>query len=95
VLGALREVVDALINFRAAGANAASQARAAASAARIEELARQRYDLGAAPRTHLIEAELAHDAAQDALVRAKAALTLRFVALQKALGLGWAEPPAS
>lgn len=94
VLGGLREVEDALSNFRAARANAASQARAEAGAARIEELARQRYDLGAAPRTRLIEAELAHDAAQDALVRAKTALTLRFVVLQKALGLGWSEPSA-
>lgn len=93
VLGALRDVEDALGNFRAARTNAASQARAEASTAKLEDLARQRFDLGAAPRTHLIEAELAHADAQDGLVRAKTALTARFVALQKALGLGWS--PAS
>jgi outer membrane protein TolC len=60
-----------------------------ASAANVEELARQRFELGAAPRTHLIDAELAHAAAQDALVHAKSALTAAFVTLQKALGLGW------
>jgi NodT family efflux transporter outer membrane factor (OMF) lipoprotein len=91
VLGALREVEDALSQFRAARANAASQARAEASAAKVEELARQRFELGAAPRTHLIDAELAHAAAQDALVHAKSALTAAFVTLQKALGLGWSE----
>lgn len=90
-LTALREVEDALAGFRAARANAASQARAEASAAKMEELARQRYDLGAAPRTHLIDAELAHAAAEDALVRAKANLTAQFVTLQKALGLGWSD----
>ena len=95
VLTALREVEDALGDFRAARANAASQARAEASTAKMEELARQRFELGAAPRTHLIDAELAHAAAQDALVRAKSTLTARFVTLQKALGLGWSEPPAN
>jgi NodT family efflux transporter outer membrane factor (OMF) lipoprotein len=95
VLTALREVEDALGNFRAARANAASQARAEASTAKVEELARQRYELGAAPRTHLIEAELAHAAAQDALLRAKSTLTIEFVTLQKTLGLGWSEPPAN
>jgi hypothetical protein len=35
--------------------------------------------------------ELAHAAAQDALVLAKSTLTARFVTLQKALGLGWSE----
>jgi len=91
VLTALREVEDALGGFRAARANVASQARAEASAAKMKELAQQRFELGAAPRTHLIDAELAHAAAQDALVLAKSTLTARFVTLQKALGLGWSE----
>jgi NodT family efflux transporter outer membrane factor (OMF) lipoprotein len=95
VLAALREVEDALGNFRSARANTASQARAEASTAKMEELARQRFELGAAPRTHLIDAELAHAAAQDALVRAKSTLTAEFVTLQKALGLGWSELPAN
>ena len=95
MLVALREVEDALSAFRAARENAASQARAEASAAKMAELARQRFELGAAPRTHLLDAELAHAAAQDALVRAKSTLTARFVTLQKALGLGWSEPPAN
>lgn len=94
VLSALREVEDALVRFRAARTNVASQARAEASAAKIEELARQRFEVGAAPRTHLIEAQLAHAQAQDALIRAKSALTVEFVGLQKALGLGWTESAA-
>jgi len=95
VLTALREVEDALAGFRAARENAASQARAEASAAKMEELARQRYELGAMPQSHLVEAQLAHAAAQDALVRAKSNLTAQYVTLQKALGLGWSEQPAN
>jgi NodT family efflux transporter outer membrane factor (OMF) lipoprotein len=91
VIGALRDVEDALGNFRAARANAASQARAEASAAKMEDLARQRFDIGAAPRTHLLEAELAHASAREGLVQAKTALTVQFVTLQKSLGLGWSD----
>ena len=91
VLGALRDVEDALANFRAARETAASLARAEASAAKIEQLAQQRYDLGASSQPELIDAQLAHNAAQQALIRAKGALTMEFVALQKALGLGWSD----
>ncbi|WEK46552.1 MAG: efflux transporter outer membrane subunit [Candidatus Andeanibacterium colombiense] len=89
VLGALRDVENALADFRSARENAASQARAEQSTARLEELARQRFDRGTTPKTTLLEAELAHAAAQDALAQARANLLGRFVALEKALGLGW------
>lgn len=89
VLGALRDVEDALASFRAARESVASLARAEMSAAKIEELARQRFDLGAAGKADWLDAQLAHNDTQQALIRARAGLTIRFVALQKALGLGW------
>jgi len=89
VLGALRDVEDALANFRAAREAVASRARAEQSAAKLVELASQRYEYGAGTQPALIEAELAHDDAGQALANARTQLTLSFVAIQKALGLGW------
>lgn len=89
VLGALRDVEDALSAFRASRENVASLARAEASAAKVEELERQRFELGAAGKSALLDAQLAHNSARQALGRARAQLTMNFVALQKALGLGW------
>ncbi|MCB5425064.1 efflux transporter outer membrane subunit [Altererythrobacter sp. CC-YST694] len=91
VLGALRDVEDALAAFRASRETVASLARAEASAARIEELERQRFDLGASGKPAYLEAELAHNAAQQSLTQARAQLTIDFITLQKALGLGWSE----
>ncbi|OJW61576.1 MAG: RND transporter [Sphingomonadales bacterium 63-6] len=89
VLGALRDVEDALAAFRASRETVASLARAEASAAKVEELERQRFDLGATGKPTYLEAELAHNAAQQSLAQARAQLTINFVTLQKALGLGW------
>lgn len=92
VLGALRDVEDALAAFRASRESVASLARAEESAAKIKDFQRQRFELGAAGKPALLEAELAHNSASEALDRAKAKLTGDFVALQKALGLGWSNP---
>ena len=94
VLGALRDVEDALADFRAARENVASLARAELSAAKIEELARRRFELGATGKGDWLDAQLVHNDTEQALTRARADLTIRFVALQKALGLGWTEPSA-
>ena len=95
VLTALREVEDGLAKFRAARESVASLARAEASAAQIEQLTQQRYDLGAAALPELLSARLDHEAALAQLTAGKAELTSTFVALQKALGLGWSQAPAS
>jgi len=89
VLSALRDVEDALGNFRSSREAVAHLARAEASAARIEQLTRQRYELGAGALPELLRAELDHNAAQSRLDAARAELTINFIALQKALGLGW------
>jgi len=89
VLGALREVEDALSTFRYRREAVAQLARAEANAARIEAHASQRYDAGAGSLIELLDAQLAHNAASQDLAAARASLTLDFVALQKALGLGW------
>ncbi|AKH42612.1 NodT family efflux transporter outer membrane factor (OMF) lipoprotein [Altererythrobacter atlanticus] len=89
VLGALRDVEDALSSFRYRRQAVAELARAEASAARIVDHARQRYELGAASRRELLDTELAHNAATSQLSAARAALTLDFIAIEKALGLGW------
>ena len=89
VLGALRDVEDALSAFRATRETVASQARGEASSAKLAQLAGQRFELGSGTRIALLQAELDHNAAQARLSRSKAQLTIDFVALQKALGLGW------
>lgn len=92
VLGALRDVEDALVSFRATREAIASQARAEASSAKLEQLSRQRFDLGSGTKIALLQAELDHNAAQARLTRSRAQLTIDFVGLQKALGLGWSSP---
>ncbi len=89
VLNALGEVEDALSAYRSARENVASLARAEISTAKLEELERQRFDLGTGTKLRVIQAELAHMQAQQALTQGKVALTTQFVTLQKALGLGW------
>jgi len=92
VLGALRDVEDALSAFRATRETVASQARGEASSAKLAQLAGQRFELGSGTRIALLQAELDHNEAQARLSRSKAQLTIDFVALQKALGLGWETP---
>ncbi|MCB2050424.1 MAG: efflux transporter outer membrane subunit [Novosphingobium sp.] len=94
VLGALRDVEDAMGNFRAARENTASLARAEASAARIATVQQERYSQGVASMPEQLTAELDHTMAMQALVEGKAELTGNFVLLQKALGLGWSDAPS-
>lgn len=95
VLGALRDVEDALANFRASREAVAMAARASASAGRIAELTRQRQEHGVAALPELLNAQLAQNNAEQQLIAARAQLTADFVTLQKALGLGWQDPAAA
>ncbi len=94
VLTALREVEDALSSFRQSRLAVAELARAEASAASIAQQTGERFNAGTASRREVLAAELERDAASQELAAGRAALTLDFVALQKALGLGWAGQPA-
>ncbi len=94
VLTALQEVEDALTRFRYRREDVAALARIESSTAREVELARQRFEEGAASRLELLEAAIAHAQARQALAQGRAGLTLDFIAVEDALGLGWSGAPA-
>lgn len=89
VLGALRDAEDALARYGASRQNVASATRASHSADRTLSLTRQRFGAGTASRIDLLEAERQAMGAQQTVAQAKAALTADYIAIQKALGLGW------
>lgn len=89
VLGALRDAEDSLSRYDAARRNAASAARVKASAGRAAALMRQRYEAGTATLIDTLDAERQALQAEQALSQASAQMTAGYVAIQKALGLGW------
>ena len=89
VLNALRDSEDALSRFGADRLSVASAARSKASADRTAALTRQRFDAGTATRIQLLDAERQSLSAAQALTQGTAAMTADYIALQKALGLGW------
>ncbi|KRB85374.1 RND transporter [Sphingomonas sp. Root710] len=89
VLTALRDAEDALSRFGARRQSVASAARARASAARAADLMQQRFRAGTATLIDTLDAERQRIAAEDSLSSATANLTGDYIALQKALGLGW------
>ncbi|WP_150294022.1 efflux transporter outer membrane subunit [Sphingobium estronivorans] len=92
VLNALRDSEDALARFGAQRLEVASAARSKASADRSAALMRQRFEAGTATRIQLLDAERQGIAAAQTLSQGKAAMTADYIALQKALGLGWEAP---
>ncbi|HIV79024.1 efflux transporter outer membrane subunit [uncultured Sphingomonas sp.] len=92
VLSALRDAEDSLARFRARRNTVATLARAKASADRSAVLMQQRYRAGAATLIDTLDAERQRVSAQQSLSQAVAGLTNDYVALQKALGLGWRAP---
>ncbi len=91
ILGALRDTEDALARFRASRATVAILARAKASADRSANLTQQNYQAGKVSRIDALGAERQRIDAEDSLAAATAGLTAHYVALQKALGLGWSD----
>ena len=92
VLSALQDAERALARFgqqRVALATAAQIKLQADSAA---DLNRQRFAAGAISLADLNRALRDQQQASADLIRAKGALTLTWIALQKSLGLGWQEP---
>ena len=89
VLSALRDAEDALSRFRARRNTVATLARAKASADRSAMLMQQRYRAGTATLIDTLDAERQRVSADQSLSQAVAGLTNDYVALQKALGLGW------
>jgi outer membrane protein TolC len=91
VLKALQDSEDALARYGASRRTAASAARSLATADRSTALMRQRFAAGTGSRIQLLDAERQSLTAAQALSQANGAMTANFVALQKALGLGWHE----
>jgi NodT family efflux transporter outer membrane factor (OMF) lipoprotein len=94
VLRALQDAEDALSRFGHRRQTVASLVRVRASAVRAAELTQQRYRAGTARLIDALDAERQRVSAEQNLAQATAALTGDYVALQKALGLGW-EPVAA
>lgn len=92
VLAALRDAEDSLSHFRYRRITVATLARAKASADTATALSIQRYRAGTSTLIDLLDAERQQIAAEQRLLVAEAELTTDFVAIQKALGLGWADP---
>ncbi|WP_245640827.1 efflux transporter outer membrane subunit [Sphingomonas taxi] len=95
VLGALKDAEDALSRFGHRRETVASLLRSKASADRAADLMQQRFRAGTATLIDTLDAERQRVAAEQNLSAGTAGLTGDFIALQKALGLGWgAAPPA-
>lgn len=97
VLAALQDANTALARFGAARRQVQATARAEASALRASDLMTQRRQAGAASQIDLLDVQRQRLEAQDAQAQARLQLLVRYVALQKSLGLGWedAPPPAT
>lgn len=92
VLAALRDAEDSLARFRDQRTVVASLARARDLSERASRLTADRYRAGTATRIALLDARRQQIAAEQQLLSARTALTADFVAIQKALGLGWEDP---
>ena len=91
VLAALQDAESALTRYGGLRTNVAALMRAEASATRSAALARERYAGGTVTLSDQMEAERQRLSASQSRIQAEAQMTIAFVALQKALGLGWSE----
>jgi outer membrane protein TolC len=91
VLKALEDAESSLSRFGAARTRLAHLAQGEAAAQRDEALGAQRFAAGTASGLEQIGRENARLQASLSLAQANADLTLDFIAVNKALGLGWKE----
>ncbi len=89
VLQALQDAEDSLSRFGHRRQSLVALARVKASADRAAGLTEQRYRAGTATLIDSLDAERQRVAAEQDLAAATAGLSNDFIALQKALGLGW------
>jgi NodT family efflux transporter outer membrane factor (OMF) lipoprotein len=89
VLTALRDAEDSLSRFRNRRIAVATLARSKASADAAATLSRQRFEAGTTTLIDVLDTERQQLAAEQSLVDAEAGLSSDFVAIHKALGLGW------
>lgn len=93
VLAALQDANTALARFGAARQQLQASGRAEASAERALALMRQRRQAGATSQIDLLDVQRQRLRAQDAAAQARLQVLVRYVALQKSLGLGWQDAP--
>ncbi|CAN5452421.1 efflux transporter outer membrane subunit [soil metagenome] len=91
VLDALRDAEGALSRFGNRRIVVATLARAKTAADKTTALTQQRYAAGTGTLIDLLDKQRQGIAAEENLISAQAGLTTDFVAIQKALGLGWDE----
>ena len=89
VLNALRDAEDSLSRFGHGRTTVATLARTKAAADQALDLVQQRYRAGTTTYIDVLDSNRQQINAQQNLVQAEANLTRSFVAIQKALGLGW------
>ena len=89
VLNALRDAETSLSRFGRAREDVVALARVEASASHAAELMRQRHAAGVATVIDVLDTERSRLTAEQDLASARAQLDRDYVALQKALGLGW------
>ena len=91
VLGALRDVEDALGRVDGDRRRLAELEGAQATAARAEEIARSRYRGGLTTLTDVLQAQQRRLSLEEQVIETRGALARDTVALVKALGGGWQE----
>ncbi len=89
VLGALKEVEDALVSLRGDSERLLRLQSAANAAASADEMARQRYRSGLVDFQTVLETQRSRLNSQDSVASAGAAVSADHVRLYKALGGGW------
>lgn len=92
VLEALQDAETALSRFGNTRAQLGKLVRAEATAARAAALNRQRVDAGTSTLIDQLDIERQRLSAAIAVAQAKAQLSASYIAVNKALGLGWTEP---
>jgi NodT family efflux transporter outer membrane factor (OMF) lipoprotein len=93
VLGALRDVEDALTRYENEETRRASLAQAVAAAQGSLQIAQAQYATGFQPFIDVLQAENAVLNAKDQLTQSDASVATDLVAVYKALGGGWTDPP--
>jgi NodT family efflux transporter outer membrane factor (OMF) lipoprotein len=89
LLGALKEVEDALVSLRGDGERLLRLQTAADAATSADEMARQRYRSGLVDFQTVLETQRSRLGTQDSVANAGAAVSADHVRLYKALGGGW------
>jgi NodT family efflux transporter outer membrane factor (OMF) lipoprotein len=95
VLSALKDAEDSLSRFGHARETVGALVRVKQSADHAADLTQQRYKAGTVTLIDVLDAERERVSAEQNLASTTAQMTNDFVALQKALGLGWSPPQAA